>query len=222
MQNGLSTLQIRIKHTGDDVTQIIPMSFRFKGNRDYIHGPDIYNEMIRSVATHYGRDGLGKLRLTMRKFATKQCDMTFGDLQDTPLISKRIVSELIIDTDRGREMFRLVETDKPIHERYNFDESLIENISKIDNHRIILAQDSGYSEIEIAVSLTKQLHNNFFPSDNARWIVTMVDLDKPLSKQYGAISSVKFEQGFGDRLTRSQIMSGDTILGRIYFSLVGK
>ena len=178
--------------------------------------------MIRNVATHYGRYSLGKLRLTMRKFATKQCDMILGDLQDTQIISKRIVSELIIDTNRGREMFRLVETDKPIHERYDFNESLIENFSKTDNHRIIITQDSGYSEIEIAVSLTKQLHNKFFPSDNARWIVTMVDLDRPLSKQYDAISSVKFEQSLGDRLTRSQIMSGDTILGRIYFSLVGK
>ena len=197
-----------------------PMRFRFKGERDYIHGPDIYNEMMEQIEAHYSRSTLGKLRLAMHTFASKQCNMIIGEIDEIPLKPERAVSELKIDTTRGRLVTRLVETDYSIDGRYEFDESHIENWSSINGENIVITGDSGYSAIEVAVSLTKQLHNRLFPSNDAKWIVSVVELERPLERADSSGMVVQFKHNFSNRLTKSEMFSGDVSLGHIYFSLV--
>ncbi len=85
---------------------------------------------------------------------------------------------------------------------------------------ISIRGDAGYLPIEIAVSMTKQLHNSLLNVSTGRWIFTKLDMRR-LFRPADALSlTITLKENLYHRLTKSEIMSGSDLLGAIYFSLV--
>ena len=199
----------------------IPMQFRFKGHRIYVHGSDMYDTMVNQIEELYTREALGTIRLTIHKPAFKQCDMVLGGPGEVPARPQRPIAEMVVKGIQGPISAWLVETDREVEGRYEYDEDRIGDLCTITGNRIIIADDSGFSSIEVAVAMTKRLHIRIFPDNEGKWFFTRLDLSRPLEAGDALQLAIEFNHSFEDnRLTKSAIFSADAPIGRIFFSAV--
>lgn len=200
----------------------IQMCFRFKGNRGYIHGPDIFNEMLKEILNLYSKTLVKKIKLVIHSFASKQCELIVSDLNEELIKPDKIVAEITMDASDGMLSAYLVERDSPILMKYEFDESRIEALCEIvEEGSIRITGDIDYSPVEVAVSMTKQLHNRLFPPPcEDKWIVTCLELFSIFEGEGTRGLAIKLKHNFNKLLTKSEIFSGGELMGYIYFSLI--
>ncbi|MCD4727932.1 MAG: hypothetical protein K8R46_09740 [Pirellulales bacterium] len=198
----------------------IPLNFSFKGNRNYVHGSDIYSSILKQMNIQYYGKTLGSIRLSIHTLAFKDCDLIWigsGKLMDKP---DRAVADFMIGLDKVKVAGWLIEIDRPITSRYDYNETRIEALCKVRDQTITIAGKTGYSPIEVAVSMTKQLHNALFPTKDAMWIFTRLELVRALQNSDSSDLAIKHKHNFNNRLTKSEIFSHESPIGHIYFSLV--
>lgn len=53
----------------------IPLYFAFKGDRNYVHGTDIYTAILKQTNSKYDGKILGSIRLSIHAMANKDCDL---------------------------------------------------------------------------------------------------------------------------------------------------
>ena len=201
----------------------VPITFRLKGHRQYVHGPDIYNEMVVRLLTFYPSQVSRAFKLTFHSFVTRQCEMVLGEPGEMPVKPEHIRSELISKTDGNDVIAWLIETGGPIKERYEYDEGRIEGLCQITGESIRIAGDSGYSPIEVVTSMTKQLHRHLFHAEGMDWAITRIELDGLLKTEDAHRFSIRFQRNFNKgRLTKSLIYCDEKVNGTIYFSGVNQ
>jgi len=198
----------------------IPLHFSFKGNRSYVHGTDIYTAIIMQTNSKYDSKTLLSLRLSIHTMAFKDCDLVWagsGELTDKP---DEVVADFVVGLDKGEIAGWLIESDRPIESRYDYDETRIEALCKVRDQAIMITGKTGYSPIEVIVSMTKQLHNRLFPSKDAKWFFTKLELTRPLQNNDSSRFVIEQKHNFKNRLTKSEILCHREVIGQIYFSLV--
>lgn len=84
----------------------------------------------------------------------------------------------------------------------------------------MITGEAGYSAIEVAVSMAKQLHKALFPSKDAKWIFTRLELVRLLQDNDSSSLAIKHKHNFNNRLTKSEIFFHERSIGYIYFPLV--
>lgn len=198
----------------------IPMNFRFKGRRTYVHGPDIYNSLLRCVGDLLPVDQVRRFRLTMHGFVTRACVLTLGEPGEIISRPGDAKAECVFEFADQRMIGWLTELEAPVTESYEFDEARIEGACVADGDIIRVSGSTGYSAIEVAVSMTKQLHNRLFPNPGAAWVVTGFDLRRIPSDGEAERFEIRFRHNFNNRLTKSELFVGGECIGVVYFSLV--
>ena len=200
----------------------IALNFKFKGNRKYVHGPDIYNQMMEHATAVRDLATINRIKLVIHAFASHQCLLMVSDMGESFDKPGNLIADLTLVTSKGNMTAALVETTEPINDTYSFDEGIIEDLCVIKSPSIEIKGDSGYSSIEVAVSMTKQLHNRLFPQKDGKWIVTGYDFTRLLTSEDGKALTVVFKHNFNNRLTKSELSAKGQTLGHIFFSLVPK
>lgn len=199
----------------------IPCELRFKGDRRYLQGGDIYEAVCGALnRAAGGLDNPGEL--TFHRFATRQCDVYLTQDENAVMPEDR-VCDGIYRTSSGEWRLWLEETGRPVLENYAFDEQSICDASLISHEKSIrLERETGFSAIEIAVALTKHLHNTLFPLERQRWIFTKFEFARLLRPSDAARISVRLLMNLHNRITKSELCSGEEVVGYIYFSAVPK
>ncbi len=197
----------------------IPLEFKFKGNRNYVHGPDMYTIIFEKISSTFPKYKLKSIKLFMHQFASKQCVLNFGTYDEKIDKPKNAVAEVIAVTDNGKIHGWLEETDHLIESKYEFDESRIERLCKMERNKISIEGECGYSPVEVVTSMTKQLHYSLFPSDD-KWVITRIDLKRSFIESDSANLVIENKHNLDNRLTKSEIFSSGELIGYIYFSLV--
>ncbi len=200
--------------------ETVALNFKFKGSRKYVHGPDIYNTMLENAIARRDPSQIKRVKLVIHAFASHQCQLLVGRPGESFNKPDHLIADLTLVTAEGNVTSALVETGQSINDTYSFDEGKIEALCKISGQSITINGDSGFSSVEVAVSMTKQLHNRLFPRKDGKWIVTGYDLTRPLAPEDSANLTVHFRHNFNDRLTKSELMSRRKAIGNIFFSLV--
>lgn len=200
----------------------ISANFKFKGDRNYIHGPDIYNMMMEHTTAGLNPSKIERVKLTIHAFASHQCQLLVGRPSEPFNKPDHLIADLTLVTPEGNVTSALVETGQSISDTYSFDERKIEALCEISGQSITINGDSEYSSVEVAVSMTKQLHNRLFPRKDGKWIVTGYDLRRPLAPKDSANLTVHFQHNFNDRLTKSELLFRGKSIGNIFFSLVSQ
>ena len=199
--------------------QTIPLEFGYKGKRDYLQGPDMYNaiiEYVRRVAPQHLR---GPVKMVMHDFSHNQCDMVYSIGKDRcPRPDNARLEFYISDNISGW----LKETDRLVLARRPYPEEEIVEKSRIEGQTILVVSDAlfSFSAIEVLVSLTKRLHL-IVRSGAARWAITRLELQRPLENSDSELLQVELLQTLGNRLTKSAVRIGNVPLGHIFFSAVG-
>ena len=163
---------------------------------------------------------MGSIRLSIHAMAVKDCYLIWvksGELIDKP---DQAVADFVIGLNGGKVAGWLIETDRPIQSRYDYDEGRIEVLCQVKDQDIMITGEAGYSAIEVVVSMAKQLHKALFPSKDAKWIFTRLELARPLQDSDASSLLIEHKHNFNNRLTKSEIFCGEDSIGYIYFSLV--
>jgi len=190
------------------------LGFCFKGSRNYVHGTDIYHQILSLLSNQIKE----KFDLSFHGIATSNMQLSYQAPKDETLI--KFVCKYI-DKSKNKIVFYGTEIDNKIECRYEYLENDICSLSQINTvkQEVILSKDSTYSFIENSVALNKYLLENLFPNANGKWYFTRLQL-KQLPKETCYPLKLSLKANFNFKLTKTEIFIDNQSIGFIYFSLV--
>lgn len=188
------------------------MNLEFKGQRNYIHGSDIYNSISEELS-ELGYDYIKKL--AFKSFARHQVRFTLDSAESTSAFAFGILS-----TAQDSQKFYLIETDEPVTDRYPYDEALITDKAVIAGSQITGKADNLYSVIENVIALTKQLNYQLSPDVSGKWLFGQLDLKMALPVEWRQIQ-ISQKSCIANSFSRNLITIDGAAYGEIRF-IVGE
>lgn len=182
-------------------------SFRFKGNRDYIQGGDIFDELDAWFRQH----DYSVRELVFRDFARKQLRCVFRASE-----SGVKAQGTALDNQDNHMPFWLLETAEPVTERYAFDEEAITNQARITGQTIEADAVTGYSVIEQVIALTKKLNYALAPDINGKWVFGQLRLREALPTTVAHLKILQKTMLAG-RFSVQEVTLDDRVVGQIRF-----
>lgn len=198
----------------------VDLNLPFKGDRDYLHGTDMYSETLKVLNDSMPEVLSWKCRLVIHNIARYQCRLLYTLSPDSPRRPENLIAEFRFASDTRHLMAWLVETSNIVTRRTPYPESKIMEKCILKEQGVKLHRKTGYSAIEELVAMNKLLHNTLYPAEASRWYFTRLDLNRLLIKDDSGNLHVILRQNLNNRLTKSEIITHDQIIGHIYFSIV--
>jgi len=198
----------------------VSLKLSYKGDRQYLQGPDIYNAVTRIVSGRNPSIVFNRIKMVFHKIAHNQCKLTYGNYSVLEQMPKNINVEVIFIAPSTHIIGWLVETAEHVIERISYPEDGIVKKTSIEGKIITIGGEIPFTPIEILVAMTKQLHMTLYPVKTGRWIFTRLELNRLLTISDASKFKVEIEKNLNNRLTKGSIHSGEEMLGYIYFSLV--
>lgn len=196
----------------------ISVCFQYKGQRDYIHGTDMYNELI----THFSGNVLKNIKFSVHGFIRDpRCLLYVSECKISMDTIEGIETRCQLDVDGSTHWMGLkplVCDDCSEAGRYPYDEDGLVNLCQLDKETISLPIESPYTFIETIVAMNKRLLQILFPDANGKWVFTRIDL--PELSSVRSKLAVRFMHNMNYRLLKSDILVDDIKAGDLYFSLV--
>lgn len=192
----------------------------FKGDRDYIHGTDIFNSIYATISNKGFCPYLQNVEMTIHHIIHHNPVLT-----DELTLQKEEIAAVNFYASDGEKTkrFILVEGEEKVVCQYAYPEESIINAAAIDLQQatIVLSDFPGFSNIEKTVALTKGLHLALFPQVKGKWFFSRIKfiLFCVNSLQPQEIG-IRFIKNFNFKLTQSKIFFDSAEAGSIYFSLV--
>lgn len=191
------------------------MEFKLKGERNYIHGTDIYNQTITKLMTTEGE--IEDIDFSFHRIATHQLKV----LLNTPQEGMEPVAVLTFTSHGSRNKAYLIETENKVEERYPYPEDEIVAQISFDTTRrqCTLSGESTYSDIEVWVAMIKALHSRVFPELKGKWLFVRARFAEFNQRSSATKRSVVIAASFNDKLTRNETYLNGVKVGEIFFSI---
>ncbi|MBD3815348.1 MAG: hypothetical protein IE913_02600 [Halothiobacillus sp.] len=191
----------------------------FKGARNYVHGTTMFDETARLLLAA-GYNQMADVKFVIHEMTSVNLRLVVEEYHDNAVADSVAIMRFTAD---GQPMqARIVPDDGVPEARVPYDESIIENCCQIDSagRSIQLARDSsGFSQIEVLVSMNKALHLAVLEKPaQTSWVFCRWDGSAwPLPADLSGVT-IGLKQTLGTRLTRAEVVLGQETLGQIYFS----
>jgi len=186
------------------------LNLKFKGDRTYIHGSDIFNDVDRVAGKN--NDGCYLSHLAFRRFARRDCELLWvKPSPGKPLVAQGSVRHS--DTDRP---FWVVELHEPAAGRYEFDEAGLVAPAIRDREEIVLENRSIYTPIEEIIALTKRLNCELTPDVDGKWLFGQLNLSCALPSDYSSLRIRRVREVAG-RFSLNDIIIDSNNVGNIRF-----
>ncbi|WP_394249692.1 hypothetical protein [Vibrio profundi] len=192
--------------------------FEYKGDRNYLHGTDFYK-----FSVEYGEKAFSSSvyvnQLSFRQIARCQCEIT----QSKPSSGNIVSTGKFMLPNGETQPFWWVETEKPVGERYEFDEDGLVATATIDAEAESILMNhisDNYTCIEEVVALNKKLNNTVKKPGNGKWLFGQLQLSKKLPMVYKKIE-IKLNVMLHDKFSVSDIWLDGDHFGQIRF-IVGR
>jgi hypothetical protein len=186
------------------------LDLRFKGQRPYIQGPDIFN-----AATRILKDADTEAWVSMlafHRFARLDCDLILAKPHaDAPMVARGFAN-----TSGGKRPFWIVESDREPGGRYPYDEDSINALASIEGATIHMKQRSSFSPMEEIVALTKTLSYALSPDVDGKWVFGQLNLQRALPHDYGRLVICRTRE-MAHRFSINRIVIDDLHAGDIRF-----
>lgn len=183
-------------------------TMKFKGSRNYLHGTDIYQDLVAAI-------GSPVITMTIRRPLTTQPRLVLvaGEGRPDP---QAYVQFTALDTASMKWHGWLEPTDIPVTDRYPYDESWIE-YTHPDFHCLVANPHEGFTPIELVVSGNRILHSLRYPRH--RFVMTKLEVWKELKDDR---VTLVMNRGLANRRTVSTIIIGGEEYGLVTFTDVKK
>lgn len=196
---------------------VTPYSFKFKGERQYVQGPDLFTSLIESVNTK----DIEQIRFSIHDFIwNTNCKIMVLDKSDEVYKTLPVRCTMIVNGSQLKMGITPDENRKSKDLRYKYDEDRIIKYCNFQSEKAMLMNESPYSFIETIVAMKKEMLNRTYPEADGKWAFTQLRLDHYFDKREHL--GLKVKSKIGLRLIRSSILYKNNIIGDIFFSLVGK
>lgn len=186
------------------------LSFCFKGNRNYVQGPDI----VAAVLKQFSTEEVVGLDFKFNEIVSTNLDLIEGGKAEDAKVNVRL-------TVNGEpKNLQLIENGQPIECRYEFDEGqIIERCNlDIEAQSVELWNPTTYTFCENLVAMNKYLLQNLYPQEKGKWYFTRLEQKYPITDD--ALITVKLIKNFNFRLTKSDILISNEVVGSVYFTMV--
>ncbi|HEY6898548.1 MAG TPA: hypothetical protein VI279_14915 [Rhodocyclaceae bacterium] len=192
------------------------LTLKFKGERKYLQGPDIYNEALIWLTNQ--RSEVRDIDFAFHRMATRQVKAVLADSDTTA----EAVAACAFTSERGRERLLLLETDQAVSDAYPYpeDELVRPMAVELATRTGLLRGTTVYSDIEIWVAMTKALHHQVFPDLPGKWLFVRARFPHFRSATAAAERKLAITACFNNKLTRSEAFLDGSKAGEIYFSIV--
>jgi len=198
----------------------VAFDFCFKGERNYVQGPDIYNQLIKCLVEKYLHEPKC-FKLSLHRLVRKNCLLVYGRENEELNEPENYCANLsFIDKDIFYKGY-VIEDEKEIYCRYPYNEEAINKLLEMSSNKVCLLYKSPLSFIETIVAMNKKLHYEIC-SREGKWLFTKLELKKIPKENTGVGITIKLVKNFKNFMTKSKIYYREKELGYIYFSLVVK
>lgn len=192
--------------------------FRYKGNRNYVHGPDIFDAMLETVHDYFNNYP-NEIRGSFHRFLRNDGMISIYDINQS--IKDKIIYaifSIIINEDNYK--VAITASKNLVSSSYDYDENKVLDTIEYHDDEARMILKSSYTYMEQIVAITKKLHLTFYPLDNKSWLITKIHLIDAIDPAIfpGHMLSIKAEKHFHYRLTQNSIFLDDKFLGSIWFS----
>jgi hypothetical protein len=194
-----------------------PLHLQFKGDRTYLHGSDMYNTITQRVSA-FTKDATAYVnKIIFRQLARHDCDLWL----EPPADGGRLIANGFCRLGDGSTLpFWVVESERPVEGRYEFDEDAIVSSALFDDRSILMVQRTSYSPIEEIIALNKALNYRLMPKVPGKWLFGQLTLQQALHRDYQKIK-IFMKSAISGRFSVSDIEIDEKIVGEIRF-VVGK
>jgi hypothetical protein len=188
------------------------LNFRFKGARDYVHGTDMFNQTL-SWLCETGAEPRD-IDFAFHRIARRQ-------LAAGPAAPEGAEPVAVCNYTSGGERLRIVLVERGAHvtERYPYPEDEIVSAMAVDAtaRRGVLRGATTYSDVELAVAMTKALHQRVF-GPATRWLFVRARFPQYTRQSQPAERAVAIVASFHGKLTRTEVAFDGAKVGEIHFS----
>ncbi len=145
------------------------LELRFKGDRDYLHGTDVFNSVLSIASEHY-KSPCYLERIEFSKVIRCPVLVTFAPTNYSVEILGR--GKIVSSHGNKKEPFILSARTGEISGRYEYDESEVLAHSQInrENRSISLSVQTTLTPIEKLISMTKVLNSSLYPPVSGKWL----------------------------------------------------
>jgi len=189
---------------------------KFKGDRKYLHGTDIYNNTLQWLITQ--RQDIHDIDFAFHRLAVRQLRLTLE------ILPKGVdpIAVCSFTSIEKRERIYIYEYDQVVEDSYRFQEDEIVSLTKFDliSRSAILSSISIFSDIEVWVSMTKALHYHVFSKSKGKWLFVRGKFNKYMIQSATGERKIIIAASFNDKLTRTELLIDGAKVGDIYFSIV--
>lgn len=196
-----------------------PLDLAFRGERNYLHGTDLYESLTRLPGLPLNGRSLG---ITFHARVLHQPDLVLLEKEDRSLRhDPAFRGEMRIATGAEAVQAVLLESSRPVTAWRPCNEKAIAAHGEVDieTRRATLKGIPQGSAIEQVVFLNKKLHLLALPHLGPKWMFARLELDAPLDFSAAGTLALHLSQVVGDRFTRTDIRRDGAPLGTLFFSL---
>lgn len=201
-------------------THGIPMNFEFKGNRNYVHGSDIYPAALHIVRELWGRypdevmctfhnvlksQGIFRLRSGVKGAS-----------------SEDVYARFVFRLGESKHELVLNATNQPISVSRPYDEEDVLRFSEMSTKSIRMIVRSDYSYIEQIIAMTKRLHHVVYTDVHDKWLFTKLHIKNCIAPEDYRESAleIRAERKVQNILSQCSIFVNDSPVGHIFYSAV--
>jgi hypothetical protein len=194
----------------------ISQVFELKGDREYVHGTDIFNQLIANVSPDANE--IADLEITFsRRLENTACIWRFAtassalDTISAPCRGK-------ISLNGVMYFFTLApQKEQGVRHRINYDEEDITSNSRTTPSTAVVQVNRRYTFIENLVALTKHFHYRYYALCRKQWMFGKIEL---MSVPVDIESiEIRLDRIVPNRLSKLQIVADDGEVGLIFFTV---
>lgn len=197
-----------------------PLNFCFKGTRNYVQGPDIFDAVLKIIEKFLNVNEIKNIKYAahqmLRTNATAILTDKF-DKNDYPILNSLIIFEV----DEKKYYVIVIANNQNIECSTPYSEDIVRGSSKICGNQITFENSLNDSLTEIIVSMNKYYLQTVV-TETGKWIVTKFDYESLLETKAVAQQTIALQlmSNFNNKLTKSTVLIGEKKVGNLYFTLV--
>jgi len=192
------------------------VEFQFKGARDYVQGPDIFNALVGVHSAAAVRN----VHFTINGFVrTPCCELYQATSREAVGGLQGIKAHARFELLGVTQWVALRESSASgSADRHDYAEDRVTSLCDVRDGLVVLTGHSPFTFIETVVAMNKHLHQTQFSDAAGKWLFTSIDLEHGCDAREGI--SLQIGRDVNYRLTRAEILLAGQAIGNLCFALV--
>lgn len=196
------------------------LEFCFKGARNYVQGPDIFDAAIKKIQLNFDKSTVMNIKYSAHEMLLANADLIITDNFNKDDYEK-INSIITFQVNKIKYHAVVIQNQNNINCSSEYSENIVRTGSNIKDERISFTNTLDDSLTEIIVSMNKYYLQKTI-TEKSKWIVTKFDYNNLLDLEDLKDKKLQLEltNNFNNKLTKSTIKVENKVVGHLYFSLI--